>query len=258
VVTRWYRAPEVMCSVQHYDAKIDVWSLGCILAELHGRQPLFPGEDYIRQMNLIFNVLGTPSDDDMTFITNPKAKNYIKSLKKRPPKPFSKIYKNASEAATDLMEKMLQFNPGRRISVDDALRHPYFKSLHNPKKEVECKEQFDFTFEREKMTAESLRDFMWEEIFHFRSDLKDQADALKTKERLIRKQLASHGGASGGSASAAPSASAAAVSSGPPAAPPPPPPVPAGGNAGNAAAAARHGGSSPTPASTPVGGPKPV
>jgi len=142
VVTRWYRAPEVMCSVQHYDAKIDVWSLGCILAELHGRQPLFPGEDYIRQMNLIFNVLGTPSEEDMRFITNPKARNYIKSLKKRPPKPFKSIYKNATDAATDLMEKMLQFNPERRISVDEALKHPYFKSLHNPKKEISCGTKF--------------------------------------------------------------------------------------------------------------------
>lgn len=57
VVTRWYRAPEVMVSCQEYDYKIDVWAVGCILAELVGRQPLFPGNDYIQQMNLIFNVL---------------------------------------------------------------------------------------------------------------------------------------------------------------------------------------------------------
>ena len=72
VVTRWYRAPEVMCSCQEYDHKIDVWSVGCILAELHGRKPLFPGDDYIKQMNLIFGVLGTPSKEDMKFITNDK------------------------------------------------------------------------------------------------------------------------------------------------------------------------------------------
>ena len=94
VVTRWYRAPEVMCSCQEYDHKIDVWSVGCILAELHGRKPLFPGDDYIKQMNLIFGVLGTPSKEDMKFITNDKALEYIKSLKKKPKIAFDKIYKS--------------------------------------------------------------------------------------------------------------------------------------------------------------------
>jgi mitogen-activated protein kinase 7 len=59
VVTRWYRAPEVICS-DVYDAKIDVWAVGCILAELHGRKPLFRGQDYVEQINLILDVLGTP------------------------------------------------------------------------------------------------------------------------------------------------------------------------------------------------------
>ena len=82
-----------MCSCQEYDHKIDVWSVGCILAELHGRKPLFPGDDYIKQMNLIFGVLGTPSKEDMKFITNDKALEYIKSLKKKPKIEFNKIYK---------------------------------------------------------------------------------------------------------------------------------------------------------------------
>lgn len=100
VVTRWYRAPEVMCSCQEYDHKIDVWSVGCILAELHGRKPLFPGDDYIKQMNLIFGVLGTPSKDDMKFITNEKALEYIKSLKKKPKITFDKIYRVSSTRHT--------------------------------------------------------------------------------------------------------------------------------------------------------------
>ena len=147
VVTRWYRAPEVMCSCQEYDHKIDVWSVGCILAELHGRKPLFPGDDYIKQMNLIFGVLGTPSKEDMKFITNEKALEYIKSLKKKPKISFDKIYRDANPLALDLLDKMLVFNPGRRISVDEALAHPYLKTLHNVKSESECKRMFDFEFE---------------------------------------------------------------------------------------------------------------
>jgi len=172
VVTRWYRAPEVMCSCQEYDHKIDVWSIGCILAELHGRKPLFPGEDYIKQMNLIFNVLGTPEPADMKFISNEKALEYIKSLKKKPKVPFSKIYKDANPLALDLMEKMLTFNPNKRISVEEALAHPYLKSLHNPKTEARCSRIFDFEFEKEKFTKGTLQEAMFREYQIFRPDLK--------------------------------------------------------------------------------------
>jgi len=246
VVTRWYRAPEVMCSVQHYDAKIDVWSVGCILAELHGRQPLFPGEDYIRQMNLIFGVLGTPSADDMKFITNPKAKNYIKSLKPRQKKPFSKIYKHANPLALDLLEKMLEFNPAKRISVEDALAHPYFKSLHLPKKEVTCTTPFDFEFERTKMTRQLLRDFMWEEIFHFRTNLRKEKDTLQQREREARErrdqqatQQASKTAASGASPTKTSTTSETSTTS-------------SSSSDGSTGDGGSHK-TTPTPASTPVG-----
>lgn len=136
-----------MCACQDYDTGIDVWSVGCILAELHGRKPLFPGDDYIKQMNLIFGVLGTPVGDDYDFISNDKAMEYIRSLKKRPKIPLEKIYPNASDDALDLMEKMLKFNPRKRITVEEALKHPYFKALHNPDTEPTCPEKFDFSFE---------------------------------------------------------------------------------------------------------------
>jgi len=174
VVTRWYRAPEVMCSCQEYDSKIDVWSIGCILAELHGRKPLFPGDDYIKQMNLIFNVLGTPAAEEMKFISNDKALEYIKSLKKKPKIPFNKIYKDANPLALDLMERMLTFNPHKRISIDEALAHPYLKSLHNPKSEAKCSRIFDFNFEKERFTGGTLREHMFREYKLYRPDLKER------------------------------------------------------------------------------------
>jgi len=174
VVTRWYRAPEVMCSCQEYDSKIDVWSIGCILAELHGRKPLFPGDDYIKQMNLIFNVLGTPSSEDMKFISNDKALEYIRSLKKKPKIPFAKIYKDANPLALDLLERMLTFNPHKRISIDEALAHPYLKSLHNPKSEAKCSRIFDFEFEKERFTGGTLREHMFREYKLYRPELKER------------------------------------------------------------------------------------
>jgi mitogen-activated protein kinase 1/3 len=177
VVTRWYRAPEVMCSCQDYSTGIDVWSVGCILAELHGRKPLFPGENYVKQMNLIFSVLGTPEPHDYEFITNEKALSYIKGLEKRPKVPFSQLYTQASSHALDLMDRMLQFNPKKRITVNEALAHPYFEKLHDAETEPECKQPFDFQFEQVKMTKPVLQNFMLEEIYHFRPEEKAKREA---------------------------------------------------------------------------------
>jgi len=178
-----------MCSANPYDAKIDVWAVGCILAELHGRQPIFPGENTIKQMELIFNVLGTPSEDDMKdFVTNPRAKDFILSLKKKPKTPFSQLFPGSNPLALDLMDKMLQFNPAKRISVDDALSHAYFKSLHNPKKETECKTPFNFDWEKVKFSGQVLRDLMWEEIYVFRPHLSEKLAKLKEQDKKARQQ----------------------------------------------------------------------
>jgi len=80
VVTRWYRAPELLLSCAEYTAAIDIWSCGCIFAELLGRKPLFPGRDYVHQLNLITRVLGTPSDEDLAFVDSEKAKGYLKAM----------------------------------------------------------------------------------------------------------------------------------------------------------------------------------
>ena len=75
VVTRWYRAPELLLSCEDYTSAIDIWSMGCILAEILGRKPLFPGKDYIHQMRLIVEVLGSPNEEDCAFIQSTKARN---------------------------------------------------------------------------------------------------------------------------------------------------------------------------------------
>ena len=152
VVTRWYRAPEIMLSCQEYTKAIDVWSVGCIFAELLGRKPLFPGDDYIHQLQIISDVLGTPADEDLEFVTSDKARRFMKSQAFKQKVPFSKLYPVAPEGsanplALDLLEKMLQFNPSKRIDVKAAMQHPYLESLHNPDDEPECKEEFDFSFE---------------------------------------------------------------------------------------------------------------
>jgi mitogen-activated protein kinase 1/3 len=85
---------------------------------------------------LIFGALGTPIDEDLDWVTNEKALQYIKSLDQKPKIPFSKIYPNASAEAVDLLENMLQFNPKKRYTVEQCLAHPYFSQLHCEADEV--------------------------------------------------------------------------------------------------------------------------
>ncbi len=132
VVNRWYRAPEFILACDTYDYKVDVWSVGCILMEVMLRKPLFPGDDYIHQINLIFQLLGTPADEDVGWMTNQRALQYVLALPKQPAMSLDTIFAKRpvkpNPQALDLITRMLVFNPQKRISVVDALAHPYFAS----------------------------------------------------------------------------------------------------------------------------------
>ena len=156
VVTRWYRAPEIMLDCK-YDVAADVWSVGCIMGELLRRKVLFAGRNYMDQLELIFKKLGAPKPDDYEFVTNPRAREFIKRHSHYPKQPFEKIFPGASPLALDLLDRMLSFNPAKRISVDEALAHPYLASLHSPDDEPVCKETFDFSFEKGMDSDDAMR-----------------------------------------------------------------------------------------------------
>lgn len=95
VATRWYRAPEIMLNSKAYTKAIDIWSVGCILAEMLGRRPLFPGKHYLDQLNRILNIIGTPSERDLACIQNEKARRYVMSLPYSEKKSFSQRFPHA-------------------------------------------------------------------------------------------------------------------------------------------------------------------
>lgn len=144
VATRWYRAPEIMLSFTNYTKSIDIWSVGCILAELLGGRPLFRGKDYVDQLNQILLILGTPKESTLTKIGSIRAQNYVKSLPFMRKVEYSEIFPTVNPLALDLLEKMLTLDPYERINVDDALKHPYFQVWHDPQDEPECQVKFDF------------------------------------------------------------------------------------------------------------------
>lgn len=169
VVTRWYRAPEVILNSSNYNEKVDVWSVGCVFAELLGRAPLFPGEDYLDQVKRIIGILGTPDEDDMEFIGNPSALRFISKLPRRDKTKWNTIFPKATEESLDLLEMMLIFNPEKRATILECLRSPYFKDLHSPEDETIAAEAFDWSCDDFELTKENLQKYVYEEAKKFKS-----------------------------------------------------------------------------------------
>ena len=107
VATRWYRAPEIMLSFKMYTKAIDIWAVGCILAELLNGRPLFPGRDYGHQLDLILDVIGTPTLEEFYGITSRRSRDYIRALPIRKRRPFTALFPKASPDAIDFLQKTL-------------------------------------------------------------------------------------------------------------------------------------------------------
>eukprot|EP00252_Welwitschia_mirabilis_P015123 TRINITY_DN3328_c0_g1_i1.p1 TRINITY_DN3328_c0_g1~~TRINITY_DN3328_c0_g1_i1.p1 ORF type:complete len:369 (+),score=36.87 TRINITY_DN3328_c0_g1_i1:639-1745(+) len=171
VVTRWYRAPELLLSCEEYGTSIDVWSVGCIFAELLGRKPLFPGKDYINQLKLIISVLGSPDEHDLEFIHSQKARTYIRSLPNIPQASLQRLYPGANPVAIDLLDKMLIFDPRKRITVLEALEHPYFSSLHDLSLEPSAASAFELNMPAEDLREEVFREMVWNEMLFYHPEM---------------------------------------------------------------------------------------
>lgn len=161
VATRWYRAPEIMLTFKEYTKAIDLWSVGCILAEMLSGKALFPGKDYHHQLTLIFDILGTPTGEGYNGIRSHRARDYINSLPFKEKRPWKAIFSRASDLSLDLLERLLAFNPVKRIDVEEALKHPYLEPYHDPEDEpttAPVSEQlFDFDKDGDNLNKEHLK-----------------------------------------------------------------------------------------------------
>jgi serine/threonine protein kinase len=169
VATRWYRAPELISThYTNYSTAIDVWSVGCIFAEMLGKgEPLFPGRNAMEQLLLMTSVIGSPSEEAISKIQSHATREHFRRAPYMPRKPFTQIFPQADELACDLLQRLLDWDPARRPSAEQALAHPYFKDFFQPGKEPMGKpiDPREFDFERSPhATPDDMRRLFLEEI----------------------------------------------------------------------------------------------
>jgi len=163
VCTRWYRAPEVLCSWMRYTSAIDVWSIGCIFAEMLLRKPLFPGGNTPNQVELIISFLGTRPPEELRRIPNEKCRLFITKMEHKDGQCMKEKFPGVDDLSIDLLDKTLQFDPDNRITVIDGLAHELLEDLSCPRDEPSRVpvETDDFEFERRRLNMTALR----EELF---------------------------------------------------------------------------------------------
>ncbi|KAM5518449.1 mitogen-activated protein kinase sty1 [Fusarium oxysporum f. sp. phaseoli] len=167
VSTRYYRAPEIMLTWQKYDVEVDIWSAGCIFAEMLEGKPLFPGKDHVNQFSIITELLGTPPDDVINTIASENTLRFVKSLPKRERQPLRNKFKNADDSAIDLLERMLVFDPKKRITATEALSHDYLSPYHDPTDEPVAEEKFDWSFNDADLPVDTWKIMMYSEILDY-------------------------------------------------------------------------------------------
>jgi serine/threonine protein kinase len=129
IITLWYRPPEVLLGIENYTTKVDSWSIGCIMAEMITGKPLFPGDCEIGQLFKIFQIMGTPNEDTWPGIY--KLKDFSLNFPQWKPKKLKDLFPNFDKDGLDLMEKFLQMDPDKRITIKDAINHPFLEKVRD-------------------------------------------------------------------------------------------------------------------------------
>ncbi|PLN78035.1 mitogen-activated protein kinase mpkC [Aspergillus taichungensis] len=172
VSTRYYRAPEIMLTWQRYGVQVDIWSAGCIFAEMLRGAPLFPGKDHIDQFHLITDVLGNPPPEVIERIPGGNTRRLVSMMERKEPKSLKDLIPDAEDDAIDLLTKTLMIDPDRRITAAESLKHPYMAPYHDPTDEPAASQKFDWSFNDQDLPKETWRVMIYSEVLDFHnSDL---------------------------------------------------------------------------------------
>lgn len=164
VATRWYRAPEIYLFRDNYGPAMDMWSVGCIMAELMGNKPLFPGKNHVDQMNRFIDVLGVPGRERLAGLPL-ICRDFFAGHSKTKVN-FRKLFPHIEPEGIDLMEKLLTIFPEDRLSCEEALAHPYISRFSEtlPEPCPLSADFFQFEAGTSRMKIEELRKVVFKEL----------------------------------------------------------------------------------------------
>jgi len=157
-----------------------------MMAEMILRRPLFPGQNYLDQLKIIFETMGTPKE--LTWIKTPEAKRWVQKLKPHDGKDLHKIFEKASDKARDLLLKMLVLNPKQRITAVQGLGHEWLSDLHREDDEITCP-TFDLSFEFEKSikTKFGVRHMMYDALLNYQQQHLAKSEQRHKKKKKSKK-----------------------------------------------------------------------
>ncbi|XP_012729591.2 STKc_p38 domain-containing protein [Fundulus heteroclitus] len=166
VVTRWYRAPEVIFNWMHYSQTVDIWAAACILAEMLTGTVLFQGHDSINQLNKILHLTGTPDSSMVKKMQSKDAQSYVQGLPSQKKKNFKEMFPTMNEKAVSLLEGMLLLDPEKRLTAKQGLAHPFLTEYHDPDSEPDS-EPYDDSFESLELDVAEWKSLIHMEIMTF-------------------------------------------------------------------------------------------
>jgi len=177
VVTRWYRAPEVVLLASEYTLSIDVWAVGCIVCELVARKPVFAGKDHLDQIKKIVSGLGTPTEEELHWLPkHGSARAFLRKCPSAPKACWETIYPSASPEALELIAAMLRFDPTARISVQQAMRKKYLEHLFDEDDMANDLKltTLDWSFDKFEPTKMLLQKYVYMECAKFHPEIMER------------------------------------------------------------------------------------
>ena len=191
VATMWYWAPEMILVSQKYGKPIDMWSVGCILYELLVGMPLLPGKSTKDMMKMLFSITGFPDRKEYNEVKNEcKIQIDYDSLLQDKIKKKKNILQMLSgnthdEVAIDLLLKLLVFNPKKRLTAEQALKHPYVADFHNPEEEIICDHKIEIPLDdNNKFTREEFRQKLYVIVLKMKIEIRRQIlESIKKKKK---------------------------------------------------------------------------
>jgi mitogen-activated protein kinase 15 len=184
VATRWYRAPEILLGSTKYTTQADMWSVGCIFGELLSGKPMFPGTSTLNQINKVLEITGKPTKDDISSVQSDLAATMLDTITVTKTRSLKSLYPKADSVELDMLQKLLLFNPDKRMTIEEALEHPYVSEFHEQYKETEisCDKVIKIPIDDNvKYTVKEYRQKLYDDILRKKKEIRKKLIEMQKK-----------------------------------------------------------------------------